>query len=267
MEHTLKNILKTEEILKFDASQPLSKVLPHFTSSHDAIFVFDDERFVGVVTPYYLIKDRSLTRKSKLKGAVIMPPKLSPDTTLSEVAQAMLESKIHYLPVLNEEGEFLGIATIGRLFNYIIRNQLFNHNGRIIFTNSELVTLTGDVPVSKALNLMANKKVAKLPIVDDHDHLIGFVSRYDLKDLVKESIANGKNNRKGERQSDLDEPVKNYMKKLVVTVNRIPSFTQAVELMERNKVGSLVIVDGNNKPLDIITKSDLLKTISSTSSL
>jgi predicted transcriptional regulator len=114
---------------------------------------------------------------------------------------------------------------------------------------------------------MHERKIAKLPVVNSHNSLAGFVSRYDLKEFVKESSSNGKNNRKGERRSEIDEPITRYMKKMVITINRIPSFSQAVEIMEKHGIGSLVITDDNNKPMDIVTKSDLLKTISSFPSL
>jgi CBS-domain-containing membrane protein len=95
------------------------------------LFLFlTKKEFCGVVSPYYLFRDRSLTTKSKLKSAAMMPPKLGLHTSLSDAAQAMLESKIHYLPVFNEDNQFTGIVTIGRLFRYVMNKHLLNHKGR-----------------------------------------------------------------------------------------------------------------------------------------
>jgi CBS domain-containing protein len=51
-------------------------------------------------------------------------------------------------------------------------------------------------------------------------------------------------------------------KKLVVTsIKRSPSALDVSKLMIKNKVGSVVLVDGNGKPVGIVTERDLLKKV------
>jgi len=47
----------------------------------------------------------------------------------------------------------------------------------------------------------------------------------------------------------------------VITFTKIPTFEQAVALMQQHAIGSLVIVDKNNTLLSFVSKNDLLNTI------
>jgi CBS domain-containing protein len=52
-------------------------------------------------------------------------------------------------------------------------------------------------------------------------------------------------------------------KKMIVTnINRNPSARDITKLMIKNRVGSVVLVDGDGKPVGIVTERDLLKKVS-----
>jgi predicted transcriptional regulator len=254
----VKDILKTDGIFRFDISDTLSQVLPKLSSSHDAAFVFNQDEFVGIISPVYLVKTRSVNTKTKLKSVVKMPPKLQMDMGLSKVALAMIDSKIYYLPVVNDY--FEGIVTINRLLDFVTKYNLVPHN-QITFGNDPLISINDGMNISHAISLMSKENIARLPVVDENSKLIGFLSNYDLKDLVRDTNGERRNNRASQKQNYYEEPVKNYMKRNVITVTKIPTFSHAVSLMNQYNIGSLVIVDGGNKPMSIITKKDLLQTI------
>lgn len=261
--HKVSEILKTKNIFRFFSDQTISQVLPQLTSSHDAAFVFDKkDKFIGVVSSHYLFKSRSFNTNSKLKNVVKMPPKLNPDMSFGDVARAMIDSKIYYLPVVN--GEFKGIVTINRLFNFIIKNQILNNGGRLIVSDRELITVTENTTVSQALKILDREKIDKLPVVNVDGKLLGFVASFDLKDLVRDGDNERRNNRANERHSEFDDEIKKYMQRRVITISRIPTFNEAVTKMKQNKVGSLLIVDKDNRPISIVTKRDLLETIAAT---
>lgn len=55
-------------------------------------------------------------------------------------------------------------------------------------------------------------------------------------------------------------------KKIVVADIRLnPSALDAAKLMVKNKVGSVVLVDGDSKPVGVVTERDLLKKVVATS--
>jgi CBS domain-containing protein len=61
---------------------------------------------------------------SKLKVEEIMTPRpatISPDATIGEAAGLMLEKKISGLPVVNVEGQVVGIITESDIFRLVVR--------------------------------------------------------------------------------------------------------------------------------------------------
>lgn len=267
-EPTAMNIIKTGKILSFDESQTLSKVLYYLKSSHDAAFIFDNKNnFKGVINPFYLFKNRSLTVESKISTALIMPPKISPTTNLPQIARLMLESKIYFLPVIDQKENFLGIVTINRLLDYIIKLKLLNDSTLIIFHERPIITGRANMMVSQALKLMRNEKISKLPIVDENNVLTGIVTQNDLKEFVDQRTSHLRFDRIGTKQADNDTPIRDYVKKFVISIDHIPKFNEAVNLMNHHNIGSLVITDKNQHPLDIITKEELLRTIADFESL
>ncbi|NMC36520.1 CBS domain-containing protein [Candidatus Beckwithbacteria bacterium] len=264
--HTAKQILKSENIIRFEASQTLSQALPALSSSHDAIFVFDKDHFLGVASPYYLFSNRSVNTNSKLKSVAKMPPKLTLETGLSKIAQAMIQSKIHYLPVINPDtNEFLGIVTINRLLDYVVANKLLNHHGTIIFSKDTLATISDEATIAQVLAQMKKEKITKLPVVNSQNKLVGIISEYDLRPYLEKEQSAGKRDRSGEKKGIRDNKVKDYMKKMVVSISRLPTFSQAVALMNEHNIGSLIVVDKKQTPMTIITKRDLLATIAAAS--
>ncbi|WP_456400956.1 diguanylate cyclase [Persephonella sp.] len=52
--------------------------------------------------------------------------------------------------------------------------------------------------------------------------------------------------------------IKDYMSQNPVTVNPDTSFKEIVEIMKDKKIGSVIVTDGENRLLDIVTQSDLI---------
>jgi len=258
---TVKDIVKTKGVLRFQQDQKLSEVLSSLVSSHDAAFVFNSEEFVGVCSQIYLTKTRSVNSTSKLKSCVKMPPKIAPENNFKELAIQMIESRIYFLPVVAKDGQFLGIVTINRLFSYLLKHPNLLNSGHIVVSNRQLITINQDVSVSQALKLMHEYRIAKLPVINSNGVLVGVLSNYDLKNTLTLPNSAGPQDRSGERKKNKGKTVKFYMKQMPITLNHVPMFVEAVEIMNQNEVGSIIITDKNNKPMGIITKKDLLQTI------
>ena len=98
-------------------------------------------------------------------------------------------------------------------------------------------------------NLMKWKQIRHVPVEDSTHHLLGLVSQRSLIALI------------ADRAADLGKrpiPVREVMSSDVVTVTPETSTVDAIELMRKNKVGSLpVLKDG--KLVGIVTEFDFLK--------
>ncbi|MFQ5999647.1 MAG: cyclic nucleotide-binding/CBS domain-containing protein [Candidatus Bathyarchaeia archaeon] len=55
--------------------------------------------------------------------------------------------------------------------------------------------------------------------------------------------------------------IENVMVGDVITIEAEATVREAVELMNRNEIGCLIVVDGEGKPVGIVTERDLLKRV------
>jgi acetoin utilization protein AcuB len=119
------------------------------------------------------------------------------------------------------------------------------------------ITVTKDVSLTQATNIMGTNKFHRLPVVDDKGHLIGLVTG----GLVEESS--------GARNTSLSIYELNYllnrtkvediMIKDVVTIGPDEFLEEAALRMENHGISVLPVVDEENKVIGIITEKDIFK--------
>lgn len=125
-------------------------------------------------------------------------------TSIRELADVMTRHRIGSVPVVDDAGKLIGIVTesdlieqdrsfhiptVISLFDWVIylesekkfEKELKRMTARTvgdIFTR-EVLTVAPDTPVSKVADIMSDKKIHSLPVVDG-DKLVGIVARIDL---------------------------------------------------------------------------------------
>jgi IMP dehydrogenase len=109
----------------------------------------------------------------------------------------------------------------------------------------EPVTLPPDAPVRAALELMARYKVSGVPITDDDGILVGILTNRDLR-----------------FESDVDQLVSALMtSRDLVTAPVGTTLGEAEEILHRNKVEKLPVVDADGRLRGLITVKDIQKKI------
>jgi acetoin utilization protein AcuB len=112
--------------------------------------------------------------------------------------------------------------------------------------------------VARARALIEERRVNQLPVVKD-GVLVGIVTDRDLRDAVGAVTASAKMAGAVESPGTPDRiPVDAVMSHDVMTLSRHSSVVAAAELMRRERIGSVPIVDGQTL-VGIITRSDILK--------
>ncbi len=259
----VKDILKTTGIIKFSPEDRLSKVLKHLSSSHDCAFVFDKDKFLGVINPYYSLIKNSYPINTKLSSCLIVPPKLKLDDSLEKATRLMMESKIHYLPVLDGKNAFLGIISARRILKFILRNsEKIKHVklSEMIVKKNPLVTVLETDTVSKALSLFKKNKVSKIVVLDALNRTKGILSYYDLINYIAEPRERmEKGIRAGNKKPFLHYKVKNFIKTRLLMLYTNESLEKAIDLILKEQIGSIIVVSDSKKPLNIITTKDILK--------
>ncbi|MGB9707545.1 MAG: CBS domain-containing protein [Microgenomates group bacterium] len=259
----VKKVLKTENIIKISPEENLTASLLKLKSSHDAAFVFNEKKeFLGVINPYYCIIKSSYPANTKVKHCLHHPPRLHLDDSLIKTAQNFIETKVHYLPVFDEKERFVGIVSARRLLSYFLNDKEFNIKIKdfIKLKKRPLTTVDQNERIDNILNIFKKTKYSKLVVVDSNNKLKGVLSYFDLISyLMTPKDRQNFGSRNGTKTSFYYLQAKHFMKRYVLTLNEEEFLTSVIKLILEKKIGSVVIVDKERKPLQIITTRDILK--------
>ena len=105
-------LMQTDGIIKAVPGEILSSVLSKLPSSHSAAFIFDkDQKYLGVINPYYSVIKSSHPSNIKIEHCLFHAPHIKMQYTAGKIAEMMIQSKIHYLPVFNDQDKFIGMVS------------------------------------------------------------------------------------------------------------------------------------------------------------
>ncbi|MGN6811825.1 MAG: IMP dehydrogenase [Thermomicrobiales bacterium] len=194
---------------------------------------FDDVLLMpaaSAVLPRDVSTEASLTRQIRLQIPIV-------SAAMDTVTEARLAI------ALAREG---GLGIIHR--NLSIADQIAevdkvkrSESGMIV----EPVTLRPDDRVADALDLMAHYHISGVPITDEAGHLVGILTNRDLR-----------------FEEDTAQPIANLMTSTnLVTVPVGTTLDDAKEILHRNKVEKLPVVDANGCLKGLITVKDIQKRI------
>lgn len=134
------------------------------------------------------------------------PITVKPETLLNEVIKILAEHRISGLPVVDADGALAGVISETDLmwqetgvtppaYIMILDSVIYLENpakyerdlhkalGQTVgevMTKKDLVTIAPDYPLRKAAQLMHERKVHRLLVVDENQHLVGVVTRGDI---------------------------------------------------------------------------------------
>jgi predicted transcriptional regulator len=109
-----------------------------------------------------------------------------------------------------------------------------------------LITLNPSMDIKEAATVLSNNIIEGAPVIQDHD-VMGMLT---LSDISK-AISQGKESLK----------IADVMSKDIITVEKDLMIADAIEVMNKNKIGRLIVVDNDKVPLGIVTRTDLLDKI------
>jgi CBS domain-containing protein len=116
-----------------------------------------------------------------------------PNVPISEAHKLMKEHGVRRL-VVADDHTVVGIITIGDVreaspsdastlsiweLNYLWAQLTVNN-----VMTSKVLTITPDTSINQAAQLMLDKKVSGLPVVDEHDRLVGIITESDIFRMI-----------------------------------------------------------------------------------
>ncbi len=110
---------------------------------------------------------------------------IASDADYKAALKLMQENALHHLPVVDAEGNLVGMAAERDLLlaaSHYLQSAV--EIGDIMHRG--VVTVPPEMPVSEAASLMIDKRIGGLPVVDEGEGLIGIITETDIfKALVK----------------------------------------------------------------------------------
>jgi len=115
----------------------------------------------------------------------------------------------------------------------------------------DVISLAPRSTIRDALDLMERERIRHILVVDEHDRLCGIVSDRDVKRMLADRRAHGS------VEHALDRPLSTIMTRNVLHLDADATLIEAAELMCREKISALPIVD-DERLTGIITAEDVL---------
>ena len=195
----------------------------------EAAITFDD---VLLVPSYSEVLPNQVSLKSRLtdKISLNVPIVSAAMDTVTEADLAIALARVGGLGFIHKN---MTIAEQAAQVNSVKRSE----NGMI----ADPVTLSKDHTLAEAKALMAEYKISGLPVVDKNNTLIGIITNRDVK-----------------YQENLEVKVEEIMtKNNLITSDKTTNLETAKEILLKNRIEKLPIVDKKNKLVGLITIKDI----------
>jgi CBS domain-containing protein len=122
--------------------------------------------------------------------------------------------------------------------------------------SSPVVTVAPDTAISKAHQLMKEKGIRRLPVVQ-HNRLVGIITIGDIREASPSDATTLSIWELNYLWAQLT--VEKVMTRHIVTAKPDYSIIDAAQLMLDNKVSGLPVIDSNSNLVGIVTESDIFR--------
>ena len=118
-------------------------------------------------------------------GMIYDPITIMRNKTVGDALNLMSEYRIGGIPVVDENGYLVGIVT-----NRDLRFEMnYNRSIEEVMTSDRLVTTNQTTDLEKAVDILQQHKIEKLPVVDQNNKLIGLVTYKDITKAKDKPLA------------------------------------------------------------------------------
>ncbi len=181
-------------------------------------------------------------------------------SNIMHALKLMINYNFRRMPVADAGTKrLMGIFTTTDLINFFGGGQKHNivknrFNGNLAAAINEhvdeimekdTITLKSDTSVKDAIELFFEKKIGGAPIVDNENRVIGIFTERDLLKFLKENV-------------QIDGPVRNFMTTSVITISPDTSIKEAMQIMIKNKIRRLPVVEDHTL-LGVITTREIVR--------
>jgi len=171
----------------------------------------------------------------------------TPKDTLLEIQNLMVKHRISRVVVADMEKKPVGIITQKDIVNFLLADTSKRGIEEIPakeVMSKNLITVKPTAPVPDAAKTMIKNKISSLVVADDNGKLKGIATKADIGLYFAGKGAGIYN-------------VRDFMTPNPITIRQSQSIFLAVALMSENKISRIVVTDDENKPVGVITLTDV----------
>lgn len=227
-----------------------------------AVVVNDDNTYYGIASKKHLLKSKLNPGKTKLESISQTLPTLSETDSIQRIAELLFTSDSRMLAVTKKE-RVVGTVSVAEVIGKMAEIRAFKALKAKEIASSTLLCLPRNATIGKAISVMKENNIGRIPVVDENGLLAGMVS---FKEVMENYLAFPPEKQRGFKASPkfsaqkgrlLDLPIENLLGE-AATIESNKSITEAAKLMRAKGVLELVLEE-NSRPVGIITSRDLLE--------
>ena len=181
--------IKTKFTRNITLNTPVISAAMDTVTESDMAIAMAREGGIGVIHKNMTIERQAeLIRKVKRSesGMIIDPVTLGLDAVVGDAENLMHEHKIGGIPVVDNDGKLVGIATNRDLrFEKDMARPIVD-----VMTKENLVTTCVGTSLEQAEQILQKNKIEKLPVVDDNYKLVGLITFRDITKVQVKPNAN-----------------------------------------------------------------------------
>lgn len=198
---------------------------------------------------------------------------LKDTTPIAEAWETMLKHLLKALPVLNRNGEVVGILTdedlldragleqhlsiAERMDEKMLQSELNGLRASPLkvadVMTSPVITIRGDEPLSVAAARMAEHRIKRLPVLDENGKLIGVLSRVDV---LKQVVSEEAKKRAAKAPTGAARTLGDIMIREVPTIEQDAPLADVVARFLEAGTRRLIVVNEAGQPLGLISDAD-----------
>ena len=259
------------KILTASANDTVGAVLENVKSSHEPIFVYDGKNFLGMVSGSQSFFKKRYPKDTKVSTALISPPLLSPESSIFDVANQMISTKVYTLPVFDNKGKIVGVISARSLLSSILLSSKLMNVLKNQIKVDKPTTTTIHSKIRDIYSFLRKEKTSRIVVVDEKGQIGGIITRRDIQQVFTAPPSKGrstraKNNRafpiENKDLKKFDFPVAEFTKTKVVTLPFNSDIKTILEEINNKKINSIILVDRNNKPKGILSIRSFLDALS-----
>ena len=191
-------ISRSQTNLRTKLSRNITLNIPIISANMDTVtesgmaIALAREGGIGIIHRFMTIEDQvdEILRVKRSESVMIEQPyTIKPDLTVAEARKVMEEYSVSGL-LVEEGGKLLGIITR--------RDITFENNNKLKVSElmtKDVITAKAGITIDQAKEILHNKRIEKLPVVDDKKHIVGLITSKDI--LKMEQYPYASKDRKG----------------------------------------------------------------------